>query len=102
MNQHLREFPAILTVDKYQIQGTKFMNSDVLESVFDREERSRKLKHATILGNIYKHSVRLFFKNKLNQVMKTEAKVRSVTEKYVILKNSIHIPISSVLNVEYI
>ena len=93
---------SMLAIDKYQIDGTKLTNIDVLENGFEREERSRKLKHAMILGNIYKHRVRLFFKNKSDQIFKTEAKVRTVTEKYVILKNSIHIPITSVLNVEYI
>jgi hypothetical protein len=96
------ENSVTLTIDKYQINGTKFTSNDVLESGFEREERSRKLKQAMILGNIYKHRVRLFFKNRSDQVLKTEAKVRSVTEKYVVLKNSIHIPIASVLNVEYI
>jgi hypothetical protein len=93
---------AMLTIEKHQIGGTKFMSSDVLENALDREERSRKLRHAMILGNIYKHSVRLFFKDRSEQILKTEAKVRSVTEKYVVLKNSVHIPIASVLNVEYI
>ena len=101
MNQIPIENNALLTIDKFQITGTKFIAGDVLENVFDRQERARKLRHALILGNIYKHSVLLFFKNNLEQVMKTEAKVRSVTEKYVILKNNIHIPISSILNIEY-
>ena len=90
------------TIDKYQIGELKFLNTDVIELPFDRQERLRKLRLATILGNIHKHRVRIRFMAQMDQLLETEAKVRTVTEKYVILKNDIMIPISSVLDVEYI
>jgi hypothetical protein len=90
------------TIDKYDIDAVKFMNRDVIEKPFDRQERLRKLRLATVLGNIHKHQVRIRFKNETDEMLETSAKVRTITEKYVILKNDIMIPISSVVDVEYI
>ena len=53
------------------------------------------------LGNHHKHKVKLIIMNASDQLIQVKAKVWSVTEKYVILKNSIMIPISSILNVNY-
>jgi hypothetical protein len=91
-----------LTIDKYQIEGTRFYTSDVLDNGLEREERTRKLRHATILGNIYKHRVRIFFKDWTGTTLETEAKVHTVTEKYVALRSGIHIPIACITNIEFI
>ena len=92
----------LLTPDKLRFTEIQFAKEDALNTIWERNERLMKLISAMKLGNNHKQKVRIHFKNINNQLMEIKAKVWSVTEKYVILKNSITIPISSIQDVNYI
>lgn len=96
MNQN-----QFLTPDSFDHSSMSFKPHDVLNSHYEQHERLKRLHKAMKLGNNHKHKVRLFIVNANDQLMEIKAKVWSVTEKYVILKNSITIPISSVRNVNF-
>ena len=91
----------LLTPDQSHVADIQFKKGDVLNSVQEKNERLKKLISAMKLGNNHKQKVRIHFMNVNDQLMEMKAKVWSVTEKYVILRNSIAIPISSILNVNY-
>ena len=92
----------LLTPDKLRFTEIQFSKEDVLNTILEKNERLKKLVSAMKLGNNHKQKVRIHFININNQLMEIKAKVWSVTEKYVILKNSITIPISSIQDVNYI
>ena len=96
MNQN-----QLLTPDHLHHSSIQFKKEDVLNSIYEQSERLKMLTAAMKLGNNHKQKVRIRFVNTNDQVMEIKAKVWSVTEKYVILRNSITIPISSVLEVNY-
>ena len=91
----------LLTPDSIHHAPIQFKQADVLISPQDKNERLGRLYTAMKLGNHHKHKVRLTIINAKDQLIEIKAKVWSVTEKYVILKNSIMIPISSILSVKY-
>ena len=96
MNQN-----QLLTPDHSHVSSIKFKKEDVLTSQHDRMERMKKLISAMKLGNNHKQKVKIHFLNVNDQILEIKAKVWSVTEKYVILRNSIAIPISSIQDVNY-
>ena len=96
MNQN-----QLLTPDNLHLSGIEFAKHDVCTSLNEKNERLKKLISAMKLGNNHRQKVRIHFMNINNQLMEIKAKVWSVTEKYVILKNSISIPISSIRDVNY-
>lgn len=96
MNQN-----QILTPDHAHISTIQFKKEDVFLSLIEKKERLKKLISAMKLGNNHKQKVRIHFMNINDQLLEIKAKVWSVTEKYVILRNSIAIPISSIRDVNY-
>ena len=91
-----------LTPNKLELNNIQFKKEDVLNSETEKYELRSKLISAMKLGNNHSQKVRIHFMNITNQVLEIKAKVWSVTEKYVILKYSIMIPIVSILDVEFI
>ena len=91
----------LLTPDHLHLSSIQFKNEDVLNSFSEQSERLKMLTIAMKLGNNHKQKVRIRFMNTNDQIMEIKAKVWSVTEKYVILRNSITIPIASILEVKY-
>ena len=96
MNQN-----QILTPDSVHNAKIQFKKEEVLSSVHEKSERLKRLISAMKLGNNHKQKVRIHFMNINDQLMEIKAKVWSVTEKYVILRNSIAIPITSIREVNY-
>jgi len=96
MNQN-----QLFTPDSIDHSSISFKQHDILNSNHEKHERLKRLHRAMKLGNNHKHKVRLHILNANDQLMEIKAKVWSVTEKYVILKNSIMIPITSVRNVNF-
>ena len=92
----------LLTPDKLKLTNIQFSREDVLVTLPEKNERLIKLISAMKLGNNHKQKVRIHFMNINDQLMEIKAKVWSVTEKYVILKNSITIPIASIRDVNFI
>jgi len=110
LNEHVANFnqnPAVmnqnqlLTPDHLHLSAIKFKREDALSNLFDKKERLDRLVSAMKLGNLHKQKVRIKFMNSQDHVMEVKAKVWSVTEKYVILRNSISIPISSIVFVNF-
>lgn len=91
----------LLTPDNLNPSHIQFKPNDVLMTLQDRSERLKRLHAAMKLGNHHKHKVKLTVMSAQEQLIQIKAKVWSVTEKYVILKNSIMIPINSILDVRY-
>lgn len=96
MNQN-----QLLTPEHAHVTNMQFKKEDVLTSIHEKRERLKRLTSAMKLGNNHKQKVRIHFMNINDQLLEIKAKVWSVTEKYVILRNSISIPISSIREVNY-
>ncbi len=96
MNQN-----QILTPESVHNANIQFKKEEVLSSVHEKSERLKRLISAMKLGNNHKQKVRIHFMNVNDQLLQIKAKVWSVTEKYVILRNSIAIPITSIREVNY-
>ena len=96
MNQN-----QILTPDHAHVSQIQFKKEDVYVTKFEKQERLKRLIAAMKLGNNHNQKVRINFLNRNDQMMEIKAKVWSVTEKYVLLRNGIAIPISSVSEVNY-
>ncbi len=96
MNQN-----QILTPESVHNANIQFNKEEVLSSVHEKSERLKRLISAMKLGNNHKQKVRIHFMNVNDQLLQIKAKVWSVTEKYVILRNSIAIPITSIREVNY-
>jgi hypothetical protein len=92
----------LLTPDKINPNVVEFKKSDVLIHPMEKTERLKRLHTAMLLGNNHHHKVRLVVTNSVDQLIEIEAKVWSVTEKYVILKNSIMIPIACIQQVKFV
>lgn len=88
-----------MTPENFSQSAISFKKQDVLKSALEQSERLQMLNTAMKLGNNHKQKVRLFFMNANDQLLEIQAKVWSVTEKYVILKNSITIPIVCICGV---
>lgn len=93
---------TFLTPGNFDPASMQFKQNDVLSSLYEKNERLKRLHDAMKLGNNYKHKVRLVVTNANDQLIEIKAKVWSVTEKYVILKNSITIPIICISSVNFL
>ena len=84
---------------KESIPKLHFKNQDVLNSEFDRELRNQNLFKAMILGNTYKKKVTIVFETADGPKM-VETTVWASTERDILLKNGINIPIRSILEIK--
>ena len=89
----------VKNIEKESISRLTFLDEEVLTTDFERNMRSRNLFRAMILGNTYKMKAKITFSSNdaINQVHTT---IWATTEKYVILKRGVVIPISSILDIE--
>jgi hypothetical protein len=83
-------------IEKEEIDVTKIIPANTNLS----EELINRLASAPRLGNEFKSKATIKF-NTTEGPKKVTTTVWSVTEKYIQLKNSIHIPIKSVIDIEY-
>jgi hypothetical protein len=86
-------------VQKELVQYLKLNLDEVLDNLAEIKAREKKLVQAVILGNINKHKIKIYFKDesKLNFV---ETTVWGLTDKRVILKSGIVIPINRIIYVK--
>lgn len=87
-------------IDKSVIANLKFSKEDVLNSHEARSIRNWKLNRALQVGNNYKTHVNLVFQDSQSNVYTTELTVWAVTENQVVLKGTMMVPITSVIDVE--
>lgn len=93
------EVQELIKVSKYDINNISFINREVLSSREQIELRREELSRGLALGNLYKGSTKLRFETINGKAMETEATIWAVTEKSVLLKNHISIPINSIFEV---
>jgi uncharacterized protein (UPF0248 family) len=85
-------YPQLALVEKNIIAGLHFPLQDVLKSVETVSQRRADAERAMLLGNNYKGKVKIIFED--NGGMKqVETTIWSVTEKYVLLKTGMQIPL---------
>lgn len=83
-------------IEKENIQRYKIIHAEQ-----DRTEELRdKLTGAQRLGNEFKSKVSIVFQTE-DGPKRVETTVWSLTEKYIQIKNGIHIPLSSIIAVDY-
>lgn len=90
---------TITKVDKLSVANLSFYKKEALSEKVDQIIRGYNLDRALSLGNLYKSSVLIQFRNASGEAIETEATVWAVTEKYIMIKGGTVIPIKSIFNV---
>jgi hypothetical protein len=88
-----------LIIEKEKIHEMHFAGEEVLASPEERKTRLRNLERALALGNLEKAKVKIVFED-TEGIKQVETTVWGVTDKRVILKGGIHIPIHRVHEVK--
>jgi hypothetical protein len=83
------------TVEKETIANLKFPSSEVLTEIDSIRERRTDLERALTLGNLEHSKIKIFFEDE-DSCKVVETTVWGVTDKRVILKQGIGIPISRI------
>jgi len=83
------------TIEKEKIEDLKFPSTEVLNDVVKMEERMAELQRALSLGNLEHSKIKIFFEDEANCYM-VETTVWGVTDKRVILKQGVVIPIQRI------
>ncbi len=89
---------TIQPIEKEQIKFLQFPKEDVLSQKTDRINRLLEITRALALGNLEHIKVNIIFIDN-NGFKKVETTVWGITEKVVILKQGILIPIERVYNI---
>lgn len=79
-------------IEKENIAGLRFPSGDVLSSNDDKKERAADLQRAIVLGNTQKRKVKIVFEDDKN-IKRVETTIWAVTEKSILLKGGVFIPI---------
>ena len=90
---------TISPIEKEDISHLVFPNSEVLMSSESIEERRLALERAVVLGNTYKGKTKILFEDN-ESVRQIETHIWGLTDKRVILKQGIVIPIHRILEVK--
>lgn len=88
----------VQTIQKEQIEFLKFPKKDVLEKKKDQINRFLNLQRALSLGNLEHHKVRIVFVDD-NGFKKVETTIWGITDKEVILKRSMIIPLKRIISI---
>ncbi len=87
-----------ITVQKEMISGFRFPDKDVLSSKDDMKIRLADLERALKLGNLEHNKIKIVFED-TDGVKQVETTVWGVTDKRVILKQGIMIPIHRIYEI---
>ena len=79
-------------IEKENISGLKFPSNEVLNDTEKMNERASDLKRALSLGNLEQTKIKIYFEDE-NSHKVVETTVWGVTDKRVILKQGVLIPI---------
>ena len=82
-------------IEKENISGLKFPNTDVLVDEEKINDRNNDLSRALSLGNLEQTKIKIYFEDDLSMKM-VETTVWGVTDKRVILKQGVVIPINRI------
>jgi hypothetical protein len=86
-------------IEKEMISGLKFPEKEVLHDDAKIAERSSELNRALALGNLEKAKIKIYFEDDTSQKM-VETTVWGITDKRVILKQGVVIPIHRVHSIK--
>jgi hypothetical protein len=90
---------AFEQIEKEMIENLRFPTTDVLTDPIKINERSSDLERALTLGNLEHSKIKIYFEDEKSCKM-VETTVWAVTDKRVILKQSVGIPISRIHSVK--
>ncbi len=83
------------TIEKEEIENLKFPSAEVLTDASSINERDSELKRAMALGNLEHGKIKIYFEDDSTCYM-VETTVWGVTDKRVILKQGVVIPIQRI------
>lgn len=87
-------------INKEDISQLKFSNSETLSSKQKRSLRSHYLYRASILGNIAKNKVKIYFKDNKDRLHRVNTTIWALTTDFVVLKQGVTIPRKSIVFVD--
>ncbi len=90
---------AVSPVQKEEVSQLNFPNEDVLSGFEATEKRRKDLEQAVVLGNTYKGKTKIVFADS-EGVKQIETHIWGLTDKRVILKQGIVIPIHRIHEVK--
>jgi hypothetical protein len=90
---------TLVKIDKYNLDQVTYAKREVLEDQEEREDRLREIQRGMRLGNTHKLHSRIIFETEDGEIIETEATIWAVTEKRVMLKNDLSIPIRCIYSV---
>jgi hypothetical protein len=85
---------------KEHLYALKFSKSDAIQSDSEKKVRTFQLIRAMRLGNLFKNKVLISFRDSQDRLMNINTTIWGVTQKSVILKKGVYIPIHSIVSVE--
>lgn len=83
------------------LSEVKFIKTDVIQESNARKIRRSNLQKAGVLGNLYKRKVKIKFKTLEGKVNDVVATVWAVGEEFVSFRGGKHLPIKSIVEVEF-
>ena len=78
-----------------------FGTDDVLNDRDRKSIRRYKLNRALMLGNLYKRKVKIHLQTGEGILKKIDTTIWSVGEEFVSLKDGVHVPIKSIVDVDF-
>ncbi|GAB4202367.1 MAG: hypothetical protein Fur0023_08200 [Bacteroidia bacterium] len=87
-------------IEKEKIADLKFPNEDVLKDEEAKRQREIDLERATTLGNLDKIKFKIYFADDKSYKY-TETTIWGLTDKRVILKQGIMIPVYRIFEIKY-
>lgn len=88
--------PNFEIVEKESIFSLKFPTAEVLQDTYAIHQRTIDLLRAMYLGNIEHSKIKIFFEDNISTKM-VETTIWAVTDRSVILKRGVGIPINRIL-----
>jgi hypothetical protein len=95
------EIKDIPLIDKEKIADLKFPSEEVLKTKEEITQRRSDLEKATTLGNAYRGKIKIIFEDS-EGLKKVETTIWATTEKNIILKQGITVPICRIHQVRFI
>jgi len=97
----MNAFASTPEIEKEKMIGLWFPEWEVLQTESKRRERAEALHRATHLGNLEKQKVHIYFEDE-GGIKKVHTTIWAITERKIILKAGLSIPIHRIHSVELV
>lgn len=87
-------------IEKEDISSFVFPKEEVLLEKEDIKNRTESIQKGMKLGNAFKNKVQIYFEDSIS-IKRVETTIWGVTEKYLILKGNMLIPISRIHRIDF-